>query len=49
MELKDVIYAELEAKLGREATLEEYGKVAEWLPEFVSRQSIAQIVGELNG
>lgn len=46
-EIEDEIYAELEAKLGRGATFEEYRDVAERLPEIVSRRDIKQIVERL--
>lgn len=46
-EIEDEIYAELEAKLGREATVEEYGVVAERLPEFANRRDIRLIVKRL--
>lgn len=45
--LTDEIYAELEDKLGREATFEEQEKVAERLPEFVSRNGIKRVVARL--
>lgn len=46
-EIEDEIYAELEAKLGRGATFEEYEKVAERLPEFANRWDIKRIVERL--
>lgn len=46
-EIEDEIYAELEARLGREATFEEYRAVAERLPEIVSRGDIKRIVERL--
>jgi len=41
------IWAELEARLGRPATFEEYEKVAERLPEFYSRHQLKRIVERL--
>lgn len=46
MEEAEVWY-ELEAKLGRPATDDELGMVAERLPEFYSRHQLKQIVERL--
>lgn len=43
-EINDWIYTEIEARLGREATFEDYEKVVERLPERVSRKDIKGIV-----
>ncbi len=46
-ELEDEIYAELENKLGRPATFEEYAKVAERIPSLADSQDIRRIVERL--
>jgi len=42
------IYEELEA-LGRGGTFEEYQKVVENLPEFVTREDVGRIAAEIFG
>jgi hypothetical protein len=42
------IYEELEA-LGREGTFEEYQKVVENMPEFVTREDVRRIAAEIFG
>jgi hypothetical protein len=45
--IKDWIYEELEARLGRGATFEDYERVVDELPKFVSREDIRRIVEKI--